>query len=105
VRSAQQLCRYYLVRLRVTTHLGIATVEQLPVPHPGTDSPAFQTIVSLATVLARAGGDSRTAARLQAEVARLYGLSPDEFRLVLGSFPLVAQEARDLALGLFAPRP
>jgi hypothetical protein len=91
----------YLVRLRVTTHVTVAIIDRLPVPRPGDGAPAFMEIASLAAVLARRPRDLDSAARLQASVARLYGLTIPEFQLVLDSFPLVEIDFRERCAALF----
>jgi len=90
----------YLVRMRVTTHVTTAVVERLPIPRRDDSPRRFRTIAACARVLAR--GFNRTAfARLQASVAELYQLSPDEFGHVLGTFPLIPQADRDSAFEEF----
>jgi len=85
----------FLVRLWVTTHLGSATVERLPVPRPAAASEAAGRLRDLGRDLLRAGGrDPSAAAEVQGLAAMLYGLSPAEFDLVLGSFPLVEEHLR-----------
>ena len=90
----------YLVRLRVTTHVTTATVEQLPIPTAEVAPGAFRQIAGLARLLAL--GDNPAAfARLNALVAQLYQLSGPEFECVLGTFPLIPIEQRDAALKVF----
>jgi hypothetical protein len=91
----------YLVRLRVNTHVTTSIVEQLPVPAPASSSTPFEAVVALARTLARTPADAPAAARLQALVARLYGLSDAEFEHVLATFPLIAPESRAEALRQF----
>jgi hypothetical protein len=80
----------FLVRFRVTTHLGSATVERLPVPRPAAASESAGRLRELGRGLLRAGGrDASAAAEVQGLAAMLYGLAPGEFGLVLESFPLV----------------
>jgi hypothetical protein len=81
----------YLVRLRVTTHVTVTIVEQLPVPIVDRQSPEYRFIASSARRLAREPGDERTGAALQAAVARLYGLQSPQFERVLETFPLVSR--------------
>jgi hypothetical protein len=89
----------YLVRLRVGTHLGSTTVERLPVPVVAAGTGPFASIAALSREVAREGRARGTQhARLQAAVARLYGLTDEEFRHVLGTFPLVPESERALAL-------
>jgi len=88
----------FLVRFWVTTHLGSATVERLPVPRPAAASEAAGRLRELGRALLRAGGrDPSAAAEAQGLAATLYGLSPAEFDLVLGSFPLVEEHLRAAA--------
>jgi hypothetical protein len=87
----------YLVRLRVSTHVTTAIVERLPVPIPEQAPAAFRELAALARLLARRF-DPAAFARLNAVVARLYQLTPAEFRHVLGTFPLVPREERNDAL-------
>ena len=86
----------YFVRLRGGTHVPASVIQRLPVPFDVPPS-SMKTIAGLARALARAPAPA-DAARLQAEVARLYGLARDEFAHVLSTFPLVAASERDAAL-------
>ncbi len=96
----------YLVRLRVSTHVTTAIVEQLPVPKPARESAGFERVATCAAALAHDPSDARAAARLQATVAQLYGLSEAEFRHVLATFPLVDAVVREEALRAFiTPEP
>ena len=90
----------YLVRLRVATHVTTAIVERLPVPGREDPSPAIQRIAALARVLSRRE-DGQALALLNATVARLYRFSVEEFRHVLGTFPLVRIVERDAAMRAF----
>jgi hypothetical protein len=87
----------YLVRLNVTTHVTASLMSRLPVPKPAADSRAFKRLASLARALASTGivGDSREYAELNAIAAELYGLSTEDFRHVLNSFPLLPRSLRD----------
>jgi hypothetical protein len=88
----------YLVRLWVTTHLGAATVERLPVPRPPGTSWAAGRLRELGHDLLRAGGARPAAyAEVQGLAAALYGLSSEEFALVLESFPLVEAGVKSAA--------
>jgi Eco57I restriction-modification methylase len=90
----------YLVRMWVTTHLGTATVERLPVPRPAAGSWAAGRLRELGRRLLRAGGrDAAAYAEAQGVAAHLYGLSQDEFERVLASFPLVEPAVRAAAAG------
>jgi hypothetical protein len=90
----------FMVRLRVTTHVTTATVEQLPIPTSEAAPAAFGEIAALARLLA-ARSDPGALARLNARVAELYQLSAAEFEHILGTFPLMPRAERDLALRLF----
>jgi hypothetical protein len=87
----------YLVRMRVGTHVTAGLVSRLPVPRPSPADRRYDEIAALAKGLER-GGDGDALARLHGAVAALYGLSRDEFRHVLDTFPLVPQAERDAAL-------
>ena len=90
----------YLVRLRVTTHVTTATVEQLPIPTAEAVPSAFKEIAALGRLLTKRF-DREAFAILNARVAALYQLSADEFRHVLDTFPLVGVEERDMAFRTF----
>jgi hypothetical protein len=93
----------YLARLWVTTHLGTTTVERLPVPRPDARSEEYGRVAALAHLLGRPSRDwNGVYVRLQALAARLYGLSADDLRLVLGSFPLVDDGVRSAVAAAFA---
>lgn len=87
----------YLVRVRVSTHVTVSIVERLPVPKPPRASAIFREIAGCGRRLSLVPGDRRTSARLQARAAHLYGCTAAEFRHVLGTFPLVPKEDRDMA--------
>ena len=93
----------YLVRLWVTTHLGAATVERLPVPRPPATSWAARRLRDLGQQLLRAGGDHPAAyGEAQGLAAALYGVSVEEFELVLGTFPLVEDGVKARAVEFHA---
>jgi hypothetical protein len=94
----------YLIRLRVTTHVTTAAVEQLPVPTAEAAPAAAREIAALARHLSR-GGDRASLATLNARVAELYQLSAGEFEHLLSTFPLVAAADRAEALALFRQQP
>ena len=91
----------YLVRLRVTTHVTTATVEQLPIPTAEAAPAAFREIAALARLISH-GPNAAAFARLNSLVAQLYQLTVAEFEHILGTFPLIPRADRDLALRLFA---
>ncbi len=87
----------YLVRLRVTTHVTVGIVSRLPVPRPPEDSPLRRTIAALSFRLQRAPAPEASSdyVRLQAHVARLYGLTTEELGWVLSTFPLIDGAAKE----------
>jgi hypothetical protein len=90
----------YLARLRVSAHVTTAIVERLPIPTEEDAGRSFGAIVSTAARLMRRfelGGW----ARLNATVARLYQLTADELRYLLGTFPLIAEPERACVLERF----
>jgi len=88
----------YLVRLWVTTHLGTATVERLPMPRPLVASRAAARLHDLGRQLIQTGGRQPEAfGEAQGLAAFLYGLSPVEFSLVLESFPLIEAGVKEAA--------
>ncbi len=107
-RSLQFLCGMlnsfvanYLARLRVTTHVTVSIVERLPLPRPDREDPRFRNLAALAMRLARHPEDRGTHASLQGLAARIYGLTTEEFRHVLGTFPLVDRPDREAAMEAF----
>jgi hypothetical protein len=88
----------HLVRMRVSTHVGAAVIDRLPVPKPPRESAAFRRLASLAVALA---AGHPVAAEQQAVAARLYGIDAEEFALVLDGFPLVPAAERAAALDAF----
>jgi hypothetical protein len=90
----------FLVRLRVSTHVTTAIVEQLPLPTWRHAPRACREIAAVARVLGRRP-DPEAFAGLNARVARLYQLTHAEFEHVLDSFPLIPREERDLCLTAF----
>ncbi len=91
----------YLVRTRVGTHVTVSTIARLPVPRPSCESRAFRNIAALSARLATAPSDGAAAARLQASVAHLYGLTSIEFQHILDTFPLVPVAERTAAMHQF----
>lgn len=111
----------YIVRFRVTTHVNMFYFYQLPVPRLAPDDPrciAIATRVArlvcvgpefddlrselLGNVNAHVATESEERYRLRSEidglVAHLYGLTEDEFKHVLDTFPLVKAPIKDAAL-------
>jgi hypothetical protein len=90
----------YLVRLRVSTHVTTAIVEQLPIPCRDAAPGACRRLAALARLLTRRFEEEQFA-RLNAEVGRLYRLTAEEFEHVLSTFPLIEPRIRDRARELF----
>ena len=90
----------YLVRLNVTTHVTTALMARLPVPRPPDDSRAFRTLATLARGLADTGLEAgpEQYARLNATVAKLYGIAGDDYAHVIHSFPLLPLQLRELCV-------
>lgn len=94
----------YLVRLRVSTHVTIAITSRMPMPVVRDDDPGAERIATLVRELIRSElpvEEMPQYAQLQAIVAKLYGLSSDEFEHVLGTFPLIPITVREAALASF----
>ena len=85
-----------LVRMLMGGHLTTSLVENLPVP-PWSGSRLHRHIAALARRLAARPQDRRAHARLQGMVARLYGLGPPAFDMVLDGFPHLSVEECQLA--------
>jgi len=122
----------YLLRQRVTAHLSLFLVYNLPVPRLAADHPQLLVLAKRAAKLvcttedfaelwqkvtgepwtSESGAtDAAERARLRAEidglVAHLYGLSEEEFAHILATFPVVAKETKAAALEAyraFAPK-
>jgi hypothetical protein len=91
----------YLVRTRIGTHVTVSTIARLPVPRPSVESRRFRNIAALSARLAAAPSDGAAAARLQASVAHLYGLTSIEFQHILDTFPLIPEAERAAAMNRF----
>lgn len=98
----------YFVRLRIGTHVTLASLDHLPMPVPG---PWMGELAELAANLSRTSetpaayqavtATAAVAARLQALAARAYDITADEFRHILSTFPLVEQKEKEAALEAF----
>ncbi len=87
-----------IVRLLMGGHVTTTLVEALPVP-PWRATPLERRIARLAARASRGPVRPALAARLQAGVARLYGLDARTFAEILDGFPRVAPGDRQRALG------
>jgi hypothetical protein len=87
----------YFVRFWVGSHVTTGLIARLAVPVLAPASPAFRRLATLARLLSRAPAPlSHLAyAWLQAEVARLYGVTAEELELILASFPLIEDEIKE----------
>jgi hypothetical protein len=94
----------YLVRMRVSTHVNVSIIEQLPVPRPDLESSEFRDVVDLCGRLIANPSQLGAMAELQGAVARLYELTESEFEHVLNTFPLVNGKERAAALRCFVER-
>jgi hypothetical protein len=93
----------YVARLWVTTHVSAGIIARIPVPRPPVDAPVIASIGGLALALRHDSPDwAHEYARLQVMVARLYGLSRDDFEYVLGTFPLVENAIKQECLEQWA---
>jgi hypothetical protein len=118
----------YVLRFKITTHVNIFYVKQIPVPRLTPNDSRCQAIAErvaqlvcvgpefdllrqemLGSVEARVATNPIERQRLQNEidalVARLYGLGEDELRHILYAsytFPLVAREIKDGVMAAFA---
>jgi hypothetical protein len=93
----------YLVRLRVTTHVTAAVMARLPVPRPPYRSTEFHELATLASLLEGTGvdGHDHHYARLNAVVAKLYGLTRAQYEYILSTFPLLPRRLTDRAAEAF----
>jgi hypothetical protein len=90
----------YLVRQQVTTHVTTTVMARIPVPRPADQSRAFIELATLARALERTGLDGHDAAyvRLNTLVARLYGLTTEQYAHIVSSFPLLPDSLRAKSL-------
>jgi hypothetical protein len=92
----------YFVRLRVSTHVTLALLDHLPMPAPGPWTGELAALAaSLSTTATLTSAPAADAARLQALAARAYGITADEFRHILSTFPLAGREEKEAALDAF----
>ncbi|HET9263175.1 MAG TPA: N-6 DNA methylase [Vicinamibacterales bacterium] len=91
----------YLIRPRITTHVGAGVISRLPAPRPPHTDAGFRQLAGLATLLASTPAKPDLAARLQATAARVYGVGKAQLEHILDTFPLVPMESRKAALLAF----
>jgi hypothetical protein len=84
----------------VTTHVTASLMSRLPVPRPSPRSRDFDRVAALARSLASTGitDNSDAYAELNAIAADLYGVTVEQYRFILESFPLIAASVRDRCL-------
>jgi hypothetical protein len=90
------LAANFLVRLSVSTHVTTALMARLPVPRPPVGSGDFRALAALSRRLAATGieGAPDDYASLNAIVARLYQLTPEQYQQVVETFPLLPEGLR-----------
>jgi hypothetical protein len=83
--------------LQVTTHVTTALMARLPVPRPAGATGTFRELAALARSLEKTGVESDVPgfARLNAIVAALYGLTPQQYEHVVQTFPLLPAALRE----------
>jgi hypothetical protein len=98
------LAANYVVRLQMATHVTTALMARLPVPRPAPGSSDVHALAALAERLSTGTieEDVDAYARLNAIVARLYGLSVEEYRHVVSTFPLLPEDLRATLVQAYA---
>jgi hypothetical protein len=81
--------------------VGVHVIARLPAPTRRDVHPRDVTATAAASRVLHRRFDEELYARVQADVARMYGLSADDFEHVLGTFPLVDAAIREASLRLF----
>jgi hypothetical protein len=86
----------YLVRLQMSTHVTTALMARLPLPRPKPGSRELLEVATLAERLSTSSIESDVDAyrRLNAVVMGLYGLSAEEYRHIVSTFPLLPEDLR-----------
>jgi len=86
----------YLVRLQMSTHVTTALMARLPVPRPQPGARELDEVAALAERLSTASieSDVKAYARLNAIVARMYGVSAEEYRHIISTFRLLPDGLR-----------
>ena len=92
----------YLIRQRVSTHVTVTIVEQLPVLKPSRQSYLFHQIAKLRRLRSDQGASVATGVtRLQALVAVLYELTAHELGHMLATFPLMDTDEKEAVMRKF----
>ena len=95
----------YLIRLRVNTHVTVGLVARLPMPVLTPGHRVFERLASLSRALARGGRaveEMPEYAEAQALATHAYGLSEDDLRHILGTFPLIPADVKCRTIHAFA---
>jgi len=92
----------FFVRPWVTTHLGTATVERLPVPRPAPGDACRDRIGALARQLSSGADDPDARAEIEARVVALYGLAASDLPVLFDEFPLAGRPFTDAVAGGFS---
>jgi hypothetical protein len=95
----------YLIRLRVNTHVTVALVARLPTPPLTPRHRMYARLAALSRALAAGAGPVEAMpqyADAQALAAVAYGVSQDDLVHILGTFPLVSEDAKCRTLHVFA---
>jgi hypothetical protein len=92
----------YLVRLQVTTHVTTSLMARLPVPKPA--GPVRKRLAQLSRNLATTGLDANlnAYATLNSLAAREYGVSQEEYGVIVNSFPLLSTSMRERCIETFS---
>src|SRR6266567_3751564 len=85
----------YLLRFKVTAHVNMFYLYQLPVPRLTIDNPRYEAIATRVAQLVCVGTE------IDGLVAHLYGLTEKEFVHVLDTFPQVRQSIKNAALDAY----
>jgi hypothetical protein len=93
----------FLIRVEVSTHVTAALMARLPVPRPPDGEPVIDRLAALARDVSVAGIAAAPAsyAALNAIAADLYGVSVEQFRYVVATFPLVSESIRAQCLDAY----
>jgi hypothetical protein len=86
-----------VVRMLMGGHVTTSLAEQLPVP-VWTAGPSQRRIARMAGRLARGHRSELLEARLDAEVATMYGVELGDYERIMKGFPLVSRELRRMAV-------
>jgi hypothetical protein len=92
----------YLIRPRVSSHVSLGTIAHLPVPRPYRRSNLARELAGCARRLSRRPpGAAAIHARLEGLAAAAYAVTPEQYRHMLSTFPLVGESERAAAWTAF----